>query len=104
MPEYANVGQTDINIVFQWTTSLANYTAQMKFYLISSGSSSVVTVAAVVSTQTSVLTNVTFTNPAATTNFNGEGTWRIWTEITSSTGRSRACEPVLMDFRIVGQS
>ena len=104
MPEYANVGQTDINIVFEWTTSLANYTAQMKFYLISSGSSTVTTVTATVSTQTAILTNVTYTNPAATTNFNAEGTWSIWSEVTSSTGRFRACEPVLMDFRIVGQS
>ena len=104
MPEYANVGQTDINIVFQWTTALSNYTAQMKFYLRSAGSSSVVTVAAVISTQTSVLTNATYTNPASTTNFSSEGTHVIWSEVTSSTGRFRASEPVLMDFRIVGQS
>ncbi len=104
MPEYANVGQTDINIVFEWTTALSNYTAQMKFYLISSGSSSAVTVSATISTQTSILTYATYVNPANTTNFNGEGTWRIWSEITSSTGRFRACEPILMDFRIIGQS
>lgn len=104
MPEYAVVNQTDINIVFEWTTSLANYTAEMKFYLISSGSSTVTTVAATISTQTTILTYATYVNPANTTNFDGEGTWRIWSEVTSSTGRWRACEPVLMDFRIVGQS
>ena len=64
MPEYANVGQTDLNIIFTWTTSLANYTAQVKFFLISAGSSSVQTVSATLSTQTSILTNVTFVNPA----------------------------------------
>ena len=103
MPEYAVVNQTDINIVFEWTTSLANYTAEMKFYLIPSGSSSVVTVAAVISTQTSIQTFATYTNPANTTNFNGEGLWSIWSEVTSSTGRWRASEPVVMEFRTAGQ-
>ncbi|KKK72479.1 hypothetical protein LCGC14_2903470 [marine sediment metagenome] len=104
MPEYAAVNITDIDIIFEWTTALSNYTAEMKFYLISSGSSTVTTVAAVISTQTSIQTFATYTNPADTTNFNGEGTWRIWSEVTSSTGRFRACEPILMDFRIIGQS
>ncbi len=103
MPEYAVVNQTDINIVFEWTTALSNYTAQIKFYLISSGSSSVTTVSATLSTETSILSTVTFINPATEFNFNGEGTWSIWSKVTSSTGRTRECEPILMDFRIAGQ-
>ncbi len=103
MPEYAAVNITDINVVFEWTTALSGYTGQIKFYLISAGSSSVTTVSATVSTETSILSTVTFVNPATEFNFNGEGTWSIWSKITSSTGRTRECEPVLMDFRVGGQ-
>ncbi len=103
MAEFAAVNQTDLNIIFEWTTALSGYTAEMKFYLISSGSSTVVTVAATISTQTSIQTFATYVNPADTTNFNAEGVWSVWSEVTSSTGRWRPSEPVLMEFRIAGQ-
>ena len=104
MAEYTVVDQTDLDIYFDWEEDLANYTAELHYYLQTSGTSSSTSVTATVSTQTTALTYVSYALRPTSELFDAEGLWVVHAEVTSSTSRWRACEPVFIEFRQKGQA
>lgn len=103
MAEYTVVDATDLDIYFDWLEDLANYTGELHYYLQSAGTSSSTSVTATVSTQTTALAYVYYSLRPTSELFNVEGLWVVHSEVTSSTSRWRACEPVFIEFRQKGK-
>ena len=99
MAEFVPVDVTDLQIVFNFTTNLANYTGAIHYYLFSSGTSSSTSVVATVSTATALLSTVSYDLKADASIFSTAGMWIVWPEITSSTSRWRSGEPVWIEIR-----
>ena len=99
MAEFLVVDQTDLTLTFNFTTSLANYTGTLNYYLISSGSSTIASVTATVTTDTAILSTVSFDVKADAPLFTAEGLWALWPEILSSTSRFRSGQPELIEVR-----
>ena len=99
MAEFVPVDVTDLQIIFNFTTNLANYTGELHYYLFSSGTSSSTSVVATVSTATALLSTVSYDLKADASIFATAGMWIVWPEITSSTSRWRSGEPVWIEVR-----
>lgn len=104
MSEYTVVDQTDLDIYFDWEEDLANYTAELHYYLQTSGTSSSTSVISTVTTVTTSLSYTYYSLRPTSEIFNAEGLWVVHAEVTSSTSRWRACEPVFIEFRQKGQA
>lgn len=100
--DYLVVDQTDLDLYFDWSESLANYSGEIHYYLFNSGTSSSTSVVATVSTQTTALSYVYYEAVANAPIFTNEGLYVVWSEVTSSSSRWRACEPVMVEFRTKG--
>ena len=99
MAEFVVVDQTDLTITFNFTTSLANYTGSLHYYLFSSGTSSSTSVVATVTTATAILSTVSYDVNADAPIFTTAGMWIVWPEIVSSTSRFRSGEPIWLEVR-----
>ena len=99
MAEFVVVDQTDLSIVFNFTTNLANYTGSLHYYLFSSGTSSSTSVVGTISTETAILSTLTYNVNADAPIFTTAGMWIVWPEIVSSTSRFRSGEPVWVEVR-----
>ena len=99
MAEFVVVDQTDLSIVFNFTTNLANYSGRLHYYLFSSGTSSSTSVVATISTETEILSTLTYDVNAESPIFTTAGMWVIWPEIVSSTSRFRSGEPIWLEVR-----
>ena len=91
--DYVHVGQTDLQIRFDYTENLTGYTGKIHYYLQSAGTSSSTSVTATVSTQTTALSYVLYNMPVANSIFDDDGTWVLWPEITASDNRVRSAQP-----------